>query len=684
MSIAYNLVDHDPETGALVQHGGEAAALLADNQVHTYTFPVRTTGRGRWPFNWSEWAFPWQQLVIGLWAEDSLTVDMLSVTLIPEAETFSFEKAGVTTARKTDGIRRSIFTHAPSQLHWRVRVRQGARLDIGLGTFQDEDSVTFSVLVGRKGRESQVMLEEGVAGPEWIQRSVDLSALSGQVIDLTLRTEAAPGAVGLWGAPILSGPEIGNRLARNRPDPNVIFYVIDGAGADWMSVFGYNRRTTPFLEELAAEAVIFEQAYSNATWTKTSTPSFMTSLMYSAISPYRTFADQLPEGASTMARHFGEAAYQTGVFTSNAFALTMSGLEHRVDQAKLEGVDVQATSSEVLHDSFFEWRNAYPGQPYWVHFQTTDVHEPFRPEAPFAGLFIDPERRERYIESDDALSEMPGWFFEPGNYEALGITVEQHALAQQALYDEAMAHQDYHLRRFVSRLKASGTWDNTILVIASDHGYPAGGHRFMPGMGFEAPIVHPYATRVPLLFVAPGRITGGKRVTTPVSMIDVMPTLLDLAGLPAPDVLQGRSLAPLLRGEVTELASRPVFIEKIGRESEGGSLVGTIGVIDGRWAASLLLADQRGIPAEALPQYGDGLSDHIQRTEQLLLWDRYSDPLTSGSLHEERPDLAEFYQDMLKEQLEANAAIAQIVGGGADVELTPKELEILRTLGYIN
>ena len=385
----------------------------------------------------------------------------------------------------------------------------------------------------------------------------------------------------------------------------------------------------------------------------------------------------------TMVEHFGSAAYQTGVFTSNPFAVTMSGLERGVDFVRVEDVEVQATSSEFLHDSFFEWREAYPGQPYWAHFQTTDVHEPFRPQAPFAGLFIDPERRERYIEWDDALGEMPGGFFRPENYEPLGITVEPHALAQQALYDEGMAHQDHHLRRLVARLKASGQWENTILVIASDHGYPAGSHRFMPGMDFEAPIVHPYATRVPLLFVAPGRIAGGRRVATPVSMIDVMPTLLDLAGLPPLEVQQGRSLAALLRGEIAELAPRPVFIEKLGQESQSGSLVGTIGVIDGRWAASLLLQDQRAIPEESMPRHGDGNSDYIQRTERLLLWDREADPLMARSVHEEYPDLVGYYETMLEEHVEANAAIARLFGGGGDVELSAGELEILRTLGYI-
>jgi arylsulfatase A-like enzyme len=679
LAIAYNLVEFEPDTGAIVQHGGEAAALLADNLVHRYVFPVRSTGRGRWPFARSEWEYPWQQLVIGLWANEPLTVEILSVTATPKGEAFSSARAGVGTVERKGGIRRALYTHAPSRIEWSVRVPKEGRLDTGLAVFQEDDPVAFRVAVTEEGREREVLLEEQVAGPEWTQRSVDLSAFSGRLVQIALETEGtSPGAVCFWGAPTLSGNEAAGRSGGKGTRPSVIFYVIDGAGADWMSVYGYNRRTTPFLEELAREAVVFEQAYSNATWTKVSTPSFMTSLMYSAISPYRSFTDQVPEGVPTMAERFGAVGYQTGVFTSNPFAVTMSGLERGVDLVKVEEVEVQATSSELLHQSFFEWRETYPSRPYWAHFQTTDVHEPFRPPAPFAGLFIDPERRERYIEWDDELL-----YKRPESYEARGITVEQHALAQQALYDEGMAHQDHHLRRLVDRLKASDKWHNTILVIASDHGYPAGSHRYMPGLDFEAPIVHPYATRVPLLFVAPGRIAGGRRVATPVSMIDVMPTLLDLVGLPPLEVQQGRSLAPFLRGETAELAPRPVFIEKLGQESAGGSLVGTIGVIDGRWAASLLVQDQQVIPQESMPRHGDGLSAHLQRTEKLLLWNRETDPFMARSVHLEHPDLVTHYREMLEEQLEAHQALAQRFTPGEESPLTPEQLRTLRALGYI-
>ena len=85
-----------------------------------------------------------------------------------------------------------------------------------------------------------------------------------------------------------------------------------------------------------------------------------------------------------------------------------------------------------------------------------------------------------------------------------------------------------------------------------------------------------------------------------------------------------------------------------------------------------------------MPRHGDGLSDHVQRTERLLLWDREADPLMARPVHEEYPALVEYYQTMLEEHLEANAAIARLLGGGGgDVELSAGELEILRTLGYI-
>lgn len=472
--------------------------------------------------------------------------------------------------------------------------------------------------------------------------------------------------------------------ARATRKPNVILYVIDGAGADWMSVYGYNRRTTPFLERLAEEAVVFERAYSNATWTKLSTPSFMTSLPYSVLGGLRSLADKIPKGVTTMAEHFGRAGYSTAVIASNPFAVTSSGLERGVHEVRLIDPPVNAESSQHLHRAFWKWREAYPGDPYWVHFQTTDVHEDFQPTAPFAGLFLTPDLRARYFEWDKKVR-----YDDTASYAAAGTTVEEYALAQQALYDEGMAHQDHQLRGFVERLKASGEWENTLLILASDHGYSAGSHRLMPGMEVGAAFLHPFATRIPMMFVWPGHIEGGRRIRKPVSMLDVLPTLLDLVDLPQPTLVQGKSFAPLLRAEVTEEAwqPQPVIIDMFAMEFTTNQLVGSLDVIDGRWGASLCINPVT--PGKAPPNaagHGDGLEDCFTRADPLLVYDLWDDPLLTAPLNKDRPDLVEKYRTLLTKQFAAHMALRKLVASGgsaADVVMSPEQLERLRALGYI-
>jgi len=84
-----------------------------------------------------------------------------------------------------------------------------------------------------------------------------------------------------------------------------------------------------------------------------------------------------------------------------------------------------------------------------------------------------------------------------------------------------------------------------------------------------------------------------------------------------------------------------------------------------------------------MPRHGDGMSSHVQRTERLLLWDREADPLMARSVHEEYPDLVPYYETMLEEHLEVNRALAQRFTPGEESPLTPEQLRILRSLGYI-
>ena len=350
-----------------------------------------------------------------------------------------------------------------------------------------------------------------------------------------------------------------------------------------------------------------------------------------------------------------------------------AGLERGFDVLRDAAIDTDSASSVQLHEDYWTWREAYPGEPYFVHFQTTDVHwGSAGPVPPFAGLYVSPELRERYSEWERQIEAALGrlaWLADSATLATTGVDPVVHSQARRGLYDEAMAHQDYQLGRLVERLKEAGEWEHTLLIVAADHSSWHAGLRDPSGSDHD-PMFRSSVTRIPLIVIWPGHIAGGQRFSQPVSMIDVLPTILDLVGLPMPEVMQGQSLAPLLLGE-EGWEPRPVILDEFDVDPETSELTGVIEIVDGRWGASLLIKPRPGARPES------------QRAAPLLLYDLWNDPYTQHSLHEQRPDLVEKYTKFLEAQFEAHKSLAQLFTHSDPVPLTPDQLRTLRALGYI-
>jgi arylsulfatase A-like enzyme len=482
--------------------------------------------------------------------------------------------------------------------------------------------------------------------------------------------------VGFWAAPILSG----SRLAEK---PNIILYIIDGGGADYMSVYGYEHDTTPNLAQLAAEGAVFDRAYSNSSWTRPSTLSFLTSLQSSALGGLVNGRNIVPNQVPTLAEHMHRTGYQTAEFTTNSNAGSISGLDRGNDVFRESGVENYSTSSIDLHENYWAWRTAYPGEPYLAHFQTTDVHTPHTPTVPFSGRFIDPERRRLADEWTAGVEEIPETD-EVRIGEALdliGADRTKYWTAQRDLHDECMAHQDHQLGQLVSRLKEKGEWEHTLLIVAADHSVAAGSWDYelltrkseLPHVYHDdpaTPILRPGVSRIPLIVVWPGVIAPGQRFAEPVSLLDLLPTVLDLTELTEPDFKQGRSLAPLLLGE-TGWESQAIFFDEFEVDGLTQEIRGRIEVIDGRWGASLLINED----PTAHPRW--------HRPAPLLLYDLTEDPFCLNSVHEERPDLMERYTRLLRRQFKAHRDLGSLFEAGEQSPLEPAQLEMLRSLGYI-
>jgi arylsulfatase A-like enzyme len=684
IAIGFNYTEEDPSNPLAPFYSlSDLAPLVTDGTVQTYRITMDSPGMRNWEGPWTHLAV----LFVSQPDQDAATLDILSVSVVPKANVYADAPVGVREIAVGNRYRRALYTHAPGRLEYQVRVPEGGRLDVGFGVLRDDVPVTFRVEVQPPGGAPTTVLEESYDDwRSWGQRAVDLTEYAGRAVTLTVEADAEEaGTLAFWGAPTVSGS---TRVAEI---PNVIFYIIDGAGAEYMSLYGYNRRTTPNIDRLAAEGAVFERAYSNSTATRQSTPSFMTSLQHSVLGGSKNGFNVVPDNVMTMAQHFHRAGYQTGVFTANPNAGKMSGLERSVDafqegwaEFSYHGFGHWRESSKYLHEAFWSWRETYPAEPYWVHFQTVDIHGDFPAIAPFGGLFVSAAEVQMQEDWLGRLREAdltgPYDFGTPAWQEA-GVSWPAYYAFFQGYYDEAMAFNDHQLGRLVERLKMTGEWDNTLLIVASDHSIRSA----MADMSravldslppeWEFAMFGPGISRVPLLFVWPGHIEGGQRFSKPVvSMIDLLPTILDLVDLPLPEVMQGQSLAPLLLGE-GNVEPRPVILDEFIMDGETGELRGNIEVVDGRWGASLAINGGGPRPAQSFGERG--------RPVPLLLYDLWNDPYCLHSVHEEHPDLVEKYTAFLQAQFEAHLALGQLFTPSEPVPLTPEQLEMLRALGYI-
>ena len=330
--------------------------------------------------------------------------------------------------------------------------------------------------------------------------------------------------------------------------PSVILFTIDTLRADHVSAYGYHRSTTPNFDELARSGTLFERAISTASYTVPSHASMLTGRF-----PFQHQARQVLLGAPpsdeafntaefctdlplagaaiTLAERFSAVGYPTAAFVS-AFVLTadFSGLRRGFDHYD-DGFEGRERRSEETVDRALAWlRDVSPPFFLWVHLY--DPHTPYEP-PPTHTIETD-TREERDVEI--------------------------------ALYDGEISHADFQMGRLFAALKKRGGWSNAVVAVTSDHGEAFGEHELWYDHG---PNVYQELLRVPLTVRHP-RETA-RVVSNPVSLVDLAPTLADLAGLPLEDEESRRSLGAYVRGR-SDPSTSPIHAESDAtnyRESDG-------------------------------------------------------------------------------------------------------------------
>jgi len=446
----------------------------------------------------------------------------------------------------------------------------------------------------------------------------------------------------------------------------IVMLVIDALRADSLSCYGYRRKTSPGIDALVGEGILFENAYTQANWTNPSLYSLLTGL-YPSRHGVENFDQNLGDSVVTLSGLLGGFGYRTVLFSNYHVLLDRNRLGKHFQAVRHFDIDLRAG------DLRQEIEAAAKSDLFCFVHAVQYVHEPYCAPPSEVARFWDgavPARKIiRVLTREAGLNE------ESMRDALRSVNLRRERLDRReiaylkACYDAGIRHVDGRLKELFDFLHS--VQDEVILVITADHGQGFMEHGFF-GHGLN---LHEELIRVPLLFWM-NRSRPGLRLKSVAQLIDVFPTLLELIGRPGPPSLDGASLAGCLRG-----------VEEAGRRAicEGDPFVAFI-----RARRKLISSTYRLIKKpEGIRRLGKLLRErrfrrlllHLYSLFPAALYDLSADPGETRNLKRRKP--AE-YREMLKCLREWRQEVSS-----APPEVTTRELdderaiEQLKSLGYL-
>lgn len=402
--------------------------------------------------------------------------------------------------------------------------------------------------------------------------------------------------------------------AAAEPKANVVFITVDTLRADHLGCYGYAAIQTPNIDQLARAGARFTQAYTPVPVTLPAHTALLTGAFPMATGMHDFSGNKLPANTATLARVLHDHGYATAAFIGSAVLDSRFGLNQGFDtyfdhfdfSRLLEtNLDQMERRGDLVMDEALRWLKLNPPQPFllWVHLY--DPHDPYTPPEPYASRY------------------------------------------RARPYDGEIAFDDAQVGRLIALLKQQALFDKSLIVLAGDHGEGLGEH----GERTHGFFIYNSTLHVPLLMKFPG--AAPRVVADEVSLVDVMPTLLQALKVPVPASVQGRSLLGQVLGRPAAARSN-LYAESY------------LPLLHFRWS-QLRSLQSRGV------KYID-----VPRPE---LYDTRADPKELKNLYPARQALGHEMRDRLYGLLRRFTPTG---GAGAEKELTdPALLERLRSLGYV-
>lgn len=482
---------------------------------------------------------------------------------------------------------------------------------------------------------------------------------------------------------------------------NVIIYVLDSLRADHLSCYGYSRQTSPNIDLVTKESVLFENAFSQSTWTRPSAASILTST-YPSTTGVRTRTDFFPAGITTLPEILREYEFNTlGISTIGNVSSVLGfarGFNKFIDLYKesylFKNREVTTTAKERLtnedtdllvlplaediNNALFPWLEKHRNDNNFIFIWAIDTHDPYNPPEDFK-KFVDADYQGKMDGSREKAQK------------ARSKEDIQHLIN---LYDSGILYNDFYIGELVKKLKDLGKYDETMLIITGDHGEAFHDHQKNFGHGY---IPYEELIHVPLIIKFPKSNYRNIKISELVQLIDLMPTILETVGISDEAIkqvnLQGKSVLPLLKGKITNeyvySETNPIKIQD-----------SYFSIRSENWKYILIESPNIGIK-ERLRQYlkifsnlsllrqiVSNLNYYLRKQTRIpseMLFNLAKDSKEQNDLKKTHPEIVEKYRTRLTKWREENERLAKYKDHISDEFKIDQETERnLRDLGYID
>lgn len=453
--------------------------------------------------------------------------------------------------------------------------------------------------------------------------------------------------------------------------PLVILLSIDTLRADSLSGYGNVRATSPALDRLAADSLVFAKVMAPAPYTIPSHASLMTSLDADVTGVGGT--RPLPDAAVTLAEVMRASGYATAAVVNTHYLDEKFGFDQGFDfflhhPGRKDGPESIAVAEDFLAE--------HRAEPRFLFLHVFDAHAPYAPPAPYDSL---------YLSEVTGADGVPAYLRKLGAHDHLKSLDGATSVADlRARYDAGVARVDHFVGEFLERLKQRGEYEEALVIATSDHGEDFYEHRVWVGHGL---FLYESELRIPLMVKPPKRLDiAPGRVTAPVSTIDVMPTILDVCDIAAPEGIQGRSLLRFAKPAPGAAPDAPPDGPLFASSPHTGS---SYAVRRGRWKyiepleiEPRLLFERHLRPD---PEVRDDLEGRIVWGAQL--YDLARDPGETNNLVDAFPEVAKALAAAARQRRRHNAELRRRLSEAPPappVELDDEEKAELRALGYLH